>query len=433
MYVINNYTELVFTISKYKGVPSLNIFNKQIIILLMKKITSKFFTIIFLLCSCLAVSQTLNQAANWPNANWALSGTYNASGILSDPTAAETIFTFDDGVAGTDTSLNSIQATSPVIDLTAANGAGETVTETATSIGVLNPYTVMGLTPENNYEFYVQADCVAIAAPYIEDFEIFTTSSGAFSDENCWTANSGTYYWKSAPGTDTGSIETGPSPTITTGNYFYTEASGGSTGDTTDLVSPLVDLSGLTAPSLLFNYHMYGGSIGTLNVLVNGTTNVWTLSGEQQTLDTDPWKLGVIDLAAYAGQTIEVTFRGTSAGTFRGDISIDNISFIELPPCIDPIALTATTITDTTADLGWTENGNATAWSIEIVDVSAGGMVTGTPTAAGLTVNSYTHTGLVSNNNYSFYVRAECNQVLGVSNWVGPYAFTTLKIPTPSV
>jgi len=556
----------------------------------MKKTTLKIFMIMCLLGTYVGVSQTLNQAASWPNAGWTLSGVYTAGGLLSDPTDTGTTFTFDDDAAGNGTA-DDIQATSPVIDLTAASGAGETwitvsgdyvyralggdvlaietydadamtwtaletftgnstntdfrtctgtaaytsavldisgytptqlsgfqyrisyndnagwqwgfcltsptitsatpptcldptvltalnitdttadlgwtetgtatiwdveivasgspATGTPTASGVTNPYGATMLTADTLYDFYVRADCggsgtsawvgpftfrttcAAIVAPYTEDFETFTTNQAVFASENCWTGTGGVYFWEAAAGTDTSSGGTGPAPSITTGNYFFTEASNGVNGDTTDLVSPLVDLSGLTAPSLTFNYHMFGNEIGTLDVLVNGTTNVWTLSGQQQASDTTPWELGLIDLSAYAGQTISVTFRATSAGTFEGDIAIDNVAFDELPACPVPNALSATMITDTTADLGWTENGTATVWDIEIVDVTAAGTATGTPTASGVT-NPYSASGLTENNDYAFYVRSDCGGGT-LSGWAGPFAFSTLETcPTPT-
>ncbi|WP_426430748.1 T9SS type A sorting domain-containing protein [Winogradskyella sp. HB-48] len=301
------------------------------------------------------------------------------------------------------------------------------------------------LMPETAYDFYVRSNCdtngfsnwagpvsftttcAAIAAPYNEDFETFTVSPAAFSSENCWTGSNtgGSYFWESAAGTDTSSGGTGPSPTITTGNYFFTESSGSSAGDIAELVSPLIDLTTLTTPALLFNYHMFGGQIGTLEILVNNTDSVWSLSGEQQASDIAPWELAVVDLTTYSGQSITVTIRATGAGSFEGDIAIDNVSFGELPSCPAPNALTATNITDTTADLGWTENGSATAWDVELgLD---GFAPTGTPTAAGVP-NPYTAMGLTENTAYDFYVRADCG-----SAWVGPFSFTTLETcPTPS-
>jgi hypothetical protein len=558
----------------------------------MKKITLKLFMVMCFLGTFVGISQTLNQAANWPNAGWSLSGTYTAGALLSDPTNAGTTLTWDDDAAGNG-SADDIQATSPVIDLTAASSAGETwitvsgdfvyralggdvlsietydadamtwsaldtfagnsgnedfrtcaataayttavldisgftatqlsgfqyrisyddlggwqwgwcvtsptitsatppsclfpsvltainitdttadlgwtengtatlwdveivttgtpATGTPTASGVMNPYTATGLTAETEYDFYVRADCggvgtsnwvgpftlrttcIASATPYAEDFETFTTGGVPFSAENCWLgSNTGAaYFWESAPGTDTSSGSTGPSPNITTGNYFFTEASGSDVGDIADLVSPLIDLSGLTNPAITFNYHMFGGQIGTLEVLVNGTTTVFSISGQQQTSETDPWALAVGNLSAFAGQNVFVTIRATGNGSFEGDIAIDNISFTELPACPAPITLNAANITNNSADFSWIENGTATVWDIEFVDITAGGTATGTPTVTGV-ANPYSAMGLTQNNDYAFYVRADCGGGT-FSVWAGPFNFSTLETcPAPS-
>ena len=68
-------------------------------------------------------SQIINEPANWPNANWTTSGTYNADGLLADPTSADS-FTFDDDAAGS-TSDDDIASESPVIDLSDAAAASE--------------------------------------------------------------------------------------------------------------------------------------------------------------------------------------------------------------------------------------------------------------------------------------------------------------------
>ncbi|WP_138433619.1 T9SS type A sorting domain-containing protein [Winogradskyella algicola] len=91
----------------------------------MKKITFNCFLIMFLAGTFIGSAQTLNQNAGWPNAAWTLGGTYGSSGLLEDPTIASTNFSFDDDATGNGNEDN-ITATSPVIDLTAASGAGET-------------------------------------------------------------------------------------------------------------------------------------------------------------------------------------------------------------------------------------------------------------------------------------------------------------------
>ena len=71
-----------------------------------------------------SMAQVLNQNAAWPNVAWTVGGTYTPAGLLNDPTAAAN-FTWDDDAAATG-SVDVINAESPVIDLTAASGAGET-------------------------------------------------------------------------------------------------------------------------------------------------------------------------------------------------------------------------------------------------------------------------------------------------------------------
>lgn len=93
--------------------------------------------------------------------------------------------------------------------------------------------------------------------------------------------------------------------------------------------------------------------------------------------------------------------------------------------CPDPTALTVTNITTTTADLGWTAGATETTWNIEVVDITAGDSQTMTATDAGVTANPFTVTGLASSNDYEFYLQADCGGTDGVSEWVGPFAFST--------
>ncbi|WP_299886210.1 fibronectin type III domain-containing protein [uncultured Lacinutrix sp.] len=334
-----------------------------------------------------------------------------------------------------------------LVDLT----AGDSATGIATTYDITNnQYTETSLAANNDYAFYVQTNCGAgdlstwvgphffttlcdpFSTPYTEDFETFTVSTNPFTNENCWLADAiyTNYFWESAPGTDTGSAQTGPSPTITTGNYFYIEASNSTVGDIAELNLPFIDLSDLTTPSLVFDYHMFGTQIGTLDVIVNGTDNVFSISGEQQVTETEPWVRRIIDLTAYTGQTVLITFRGTSNGSFRGDIAIDNVSFIERP-CFEPTTLTASNITDNSADLNWLEAGIAMLWNIELVNVTAGDTPTGIATVTSATI-PYMATNLTQNNNYEFYVQTDCG-TSGLSNWAGPFAFTTLEsCPAPT-
>jgi hypothetical protein len=95
--------------------------------------------------------------------------------------------------------------------------------------------------------------------------------------------------------------------------------------------------------------------------------------------------------------------------------------------CQAPSALTATSITGTTANLGWTEAGTATNWDIEWG--ASGFTPTGTPTITGTTSNPNNLTGLTRGTAYSFYVRANCGGG-DLSTWSGPYTFTTPQVST---
>ncbi len=89
----------------------------------MKKTTILLF---FLITGFFGYSQVLNQDAAWPNGSWTVTGTYNTdpTAFEADPTTTAN-FAFDDDDAGNGND-DDIAAESPVIDLTAAAGAGET-------------------------------------------------------------------------------------------------------------------------------------------------------------------------------------------------------------------------------------------------------------------------------------------------------------------
>ncbi len=98
------------------------------------------------------------------------------------------------------------------------------------------------------------------------------------------------------------------------------------------------------------------------------------------------------------------------------------------PSCLPPTALTASNITGTDADLGWTAGGSESQWNIEY---GASGFTQGAGTAvSAVTSNPYALTGLSSSTNYDFYVQADCGGVL--SPWAGPFSFSTAFVCPPN-
>lgn len=184
--------------------------------------------------------------------------------------------------------------------------------------------------------FYSQSQIVA-TFPYTESFEagIGVWTQNLVDDNIDWTLISGS----------TGSVNTGPDVASDGTFYFYTEASVPNENKTAFLEASF-DLSTLVTPYLLFDYHMYGGDMGTLSIDVHDgtswTTGVWSLVGQQHISNSDPWKLAEVDLTAYVGlSNVLIRLNGLTGPSFNSDIAIDNIEVKHLiiPPFVsNPIS-----------------------------------------------------------------------------------------------
>jgi len=163
--------------------------------------------------------------------------------------------------------------------------------------------------------------------PYTESFEgnigAWEQASG---DDLNWTVNSN----------GTPSNDTGPSAAIDGNSYIYLEVSGDGQGFPNKrgiLNSPCINLSGETAPSLSFNYHMIGNAVGTLSVeaRINNTgnwTSIFTRTGAQGT----DWNLAEVDLSAYAGEAVvQLRINAVSGNSWQGDIAIDALTISGAP------------------------------------------------------------------------------------------------------
>jgi hypothetical protein len=101
----------------------------------------------------------------------------------------------------------------------------------------------------------------------------------------------------------------------------------------------------------------------------------------------------------------------------------------EIADCLPPTGLTATNLTTTSADLGWTSGQGETIWNVE---VGLPGFTPGTGTSVvsvtGTLSNPWTAAGLNPVTNYEFYVQADCG-TKAISLWGGPLAFQTTSNP----
>ncbi|WP_298425627.1 fibronectin type III domain-containing protein [uncultured Kordia sp.] len=325
-----------------------------------------------------------------------------------------------------------------IVDVT----AGGMVTGMATNTGVMNPFNATGLNASSEYQFYVQADCGGgDTSDWIGPFT-FTTACDVFTpDYDADMSVNVPTCWEEA---DNGDSSTGPMD-LGSASWFASNHNGTASnvfnlflGGRSDwIISPEFDLS-MAAPSELKVYvaltenttNGSGADLGSddrvslLMTTDGGATWSGLQAWVQGNVPTDIGEEITYDLSAQTG-TVQFAFlaqEGPVDDTEDIYFHVSKFQVREIPSCIEPSALTATNIMETSADLSWTENGTATAWNVELVNLSAGGTVTGTATSTGV-ANPFNLTGLISATNYEYYVQSDCAG--GESVWVGPFAFST--------
>lgn len=155
--------------------------------------------------------------------------------------------------------------------------------------------------------------------PYTESFDSsFGQWTQASGDDLDWSRRSG----------GTPSNNTGPSAATNGSHYIYVEASGRNTGYPNKraiINSPCFDLSGLSAASVSFQYHMYGATdMGTIDLEISEDdgstwTSIWNQSGNKG----NSWLSASVDLSSYVGKGVKLRFNRFTGSTWRADIAID--------------------------------------------------------------------------------------------------------------
>jgi hypothetical protein len=156
--------------------------------------------------------------------------------------------------------------------------------------------------------------------PYSEGFEntlgAWTQGSG---DDFDWTIQTGA----------TPSSNTGPTAANEGTYYIFMESSSPNFSTKNALLnSPCFDLTGLSNPTLSFDYHLYGAAeMGGLNLQVSVDGGAWSTIWSRTGNQGNAWLSESISLNSYTSSSeVKFRFNGTTGTTWQGDMAVDAFS-----------------------------------------------------------------------------------------------------------
>jgi hypothetical protein len=312
-----------------------------------------------------------------------------------------------------------------------------------------NPHTFTGLTANTNYSFYVRATCglgdtsawtgpfhfttpcAALTAPWAENFDAGTNIP------SCWNqGGSNIEDWEFS--INTGHIgdagNTGGSSSNSGNRFAWVDDSSPSNTATT-LISPLIDVSGLTTPALSFytisDNEGHSNVNFSIDVFDGAVWNIGFYTANTNTFNGQ-WEYVLLNLSSLAiSGNIQLRFivDEVVGGDYYDDRAIDDIRIAELPLCPQPTLIVAHSFTGGTADISWVENGTATGWEVEYGPV---GFAQGTGTTVFTSINPITIVGLVPMNSYDVCIRALCggsNSPWTCYSFTVPFVFSSSSLP----
>jgi hypothetical protein len=182
-------------------------------------------------------------------------------------------------------------------------------------------------------------------------------------------------------------------------------------------------MTSLNNAQLKFYYHMFGVAMGSLSVEVstdNKTTwtNLYTISGTQQTASLDDYILDSVNLIGYETSETWIRFVGGGHTSFTSDMAIDDIYVGDGPLCPGPGGVNISNITGASATISWVSGAVD-----HKVEYGPTGFTQGTGTKISPASSPAVMTGLVGSTTYDVYIQDSCSATSVV--WVGPYTFTT--------
>jgi|GEM_PF-1872243 len=249
--------------------------------------------------------------------------------------------------------------------------------------------------------------CAPFTAPFVERFPVNSLPA-------CWTQGGNTP-WEYGPGFNAyGAANVADNSPGGTGRFIGMDGSDNSGSDSSWLISPMVDVSGLTAPQL--RYYIFSNN--TNDAALNRTRvhvwdgSVWIQVDSIQANLGPNWVEMTYDLSALSISNITavrftITPTTTGGSAFYNDILLDDIEFRETPLCPEPNMLGTANLTTDSVTAFWTEQGTATQYEVEWD--TAGYTIGMAANSAIVNVDTfYTITGLMGLTSYDWAVRAIC-------------------------
>ncbi|WP_022822022.1 fibronectin type III domain-containing protein [Hymenobacter norwichensis] len=304
--------------------------------------------------------------------------------------------------------------------------AGFTPGSGTTLPNVTSPYTITGLTPGTQYQFYVQQTCSGTQSGLAGPINFNTR---IVNDEPCGAITL-------TLGSDcTAPVQTTNDGATTTTPNGYTNGGSGNCGP-----------SGLTTPrDVWFKFRTNAANRGATEVTLTVTgapaNVVRVFSGALCSGALVPVTGGCAASVSSTSPAPVLNLTGLTPSTdyyvqvsgYTNTATQGNFTMCAVAPstCPVPVGPAATTLTSTTATLSWSVN-SATPSGTYTVEYGAPGFVVGSTAGTrltGITGTSTTITGLTSDTQYCFYVRQECNAASGISAFTGPTCFRTALGP----
>lgn len=341
---------------------------------------------------------------------------------------------------------SNVQSSSADLNWTEVNSASEWEVEYGTAgftqgsgtkvyLNVAPPYNISGLSSNTTYDFYVRSictvgdtsawslsssfttPCVAISSfPYTENFDGSLTNG-------VWDC------WKVIDADNDGDTWNQDDTYLTPRSGAWVAHGMGNNDD--HLISPQFTIpAGKSMRMKVWDIVESASYPNDYSVLVSTTGTA--ISDFTDTLATysvtnTTWTERVVDLSAYSGVNIYISFWQFNSGSSFFGFGIDDFTFEEIPSCLPVTSLSASTVTSTSADLNWVENNSATEWEIEY---GTTGFTQGTGTVVHVTSTlPYSLSGLSANTSYDYYVRSIC-AVGDTSAWSSVGSFSTCPVGT---